>query len=86
MNTVTETQIKHMIANGVLVDVTFTPIRNEKDKYISVVRVNEHDSILHTQKGLMRKFTAKAAINWSRELKIGNQIVFDAGYNQGLTT
>lgn len=84
MNIVTEAQIKHMIENGVLVDVTFNPIRNKKDKYFCAVRVNKHDSILHTQKGRMRKFTAKAAINWSHEVKIGNKIVFDAEHNSSL--
>lgn len=86
MNKISETQIKHMITNGVKISVTFTPLENKKDKYISIISVNNRKNILHTQKDHMRKFTAKAAINWVIEMKVGNQIVFDADYNHSLTT
>jgi hypothetical protein len=86
MNKISEAQIKHMITNGVRVNVTFTPIENKKDKYISIINVNNRKNILHTQKDHIRKFTAKAAINWVIEMKIGNQIVFDAAWNRSLTT
>ncbi|NDV17811.1 hypothetical protein GO013_00060 [Pseudodesulfovibrio sp. JC047] len=85
MNKISEAQVKHIISNGVIVDVIFTPAENGKDKYISVVRVNDRDNILHTQKDHIRKFTAKAAINWSLEMKTGTHIVFDVDYNHSLT-
>lgn len=85
MNKISEAQVKHMISNGVMVDVIFSPADNGKDKYISIIRVNDRDNILHTQKDHIRKFTAKAAINWSLEMKTGTQIIFDADHNRSLT-